>query len=155
MKVSTWMWVIGIILIIGGLMYWSANSVPSDDELLNYTLKEHTNLALHIHSILQIEILGNVTTLPHNIGISDGGMHVIHTHDELNKIHIEGPYVHQFYLRDFFTIWGKKFNESCIFEYCVDDKHTLKMYVNGVETHQFGNTPLYDNQMIRIVYAKK
>lgn len=132
-----------------------AGDIPSESELLNYTFKEHTNLELHIHTYLEIEILGEKQTIPANVGISVEGMRVIHTHDDSGKIHTESPLVHQFYLTDFFAVWRKRFDNNCILDNCVDENHTLRVYVNGNESNLFGDVPLRDNDRIRIVYAVK
>ena len=155
MRKFVWVWIIVAFMLIAGFAYWKYSYPLSQGDLLNYVMKEHTNLALHIHTTLQIEILGENYTLPENIGVSEYGMRVIHTHKEPNILHIESPYAHQFYLRDFFKIFGRIFNETCIFDSCVNSKNELRLYVNGVETHQFENTPLYDGQTIEIVYTEK
>ncbi len=116
---------------------------------------EHKNLAFHIHMTLEIYILGKKKIIPKNTGISRGCMHVIHTHDKTGELHIESPYYHRFYLKDFFTIWGKTFNRNCIFRYCVDENHILSFFVNGFENDEYENLPLRDGDVIRIVYDKK
>lgn len=130
-------------------------------KLLATNLKDHTNLALHIHPVLEIELLGNKETIPANIGITGaeeiggGGMRVAHTHDATGTLHIETPYPAQLYLKDFFYIWNKTFSPTCIFEYCSDDKHELKMFVNGKENELYENLPLQDKDAILIQYVAK
>ena len=126
-----------------------------DNEILNINLAEHKNLALHIHPILEIEILGEKQTIPANIGISSAGMKVVHTHDTTGTIHVETPYPTQLHLRDFFTIWNKMFNSTCIFENCKDESHELLMFVDGEENTEFENLPLQDKQQIKIGYIEK
>lgn len=127
---------------------------PDQENIMDVNLKEHKNIALHIHPLLSIEILGQTFTVPANIGISAKGMRVIHTHDATGKLHIESPYHHQFYLDDFFAIWGKNLNSSCIFDYCGDKEHKLTFYVNGVQNEQKDGMPLKDGDEIKIVYEK-
>lgn len=123
-----------------------------DENIFEVNLREHKNLAMHIHPFLEIEINGQKYTIPANIGISAKGMQVIHTHDATGKLHIESPYQYQFYLKDFFTIWGKSLNSSCIFEYCEDSRHNLTFYVDGAVSAQRESIPLKDGEMIKIVY---
>jgi hypothetical protein len=130
-----------------------SNAAESDD-ILAICIR-HKNVAFHIHTVLEIYILGKKQIIPKNAGIPRGCMHVIHTHDKTGELHIESPYYHQFHLKDFFTIWGKTFNRNCIFEYCVDGNHTLSFYVNGVENGEYENLPLRDGDAIRIVYSEK
>lgn len=130
-----------------------ASNNPED--ILKVNLREHKNLALHIHPFLEIEINGIRHVIPANVGISETGMRVIHTHDDSGKLHIESPYAHQFYLKDFFTIWGKNLNATCIFENCAGQNHTLQFFVNGAESMEKENIPLMDGDRIKIVYKEK
>ena len=68
---------------------------------------EEKTVALHIHPFLKIEILGEKQVISTDIGVSEKGMRVIHTHDTTGKLHIEAPYPHKFYLRDFFYYLGQ------------------------------------------------
>lgn len=140
-----------MVLFVVFIVYLSIGS-PSTENILEYNLKAHTNLAMHIHPWIEIEIEGEKIDIPANIGISDRGMRVIHTHDGSGELHIESPYEHQFYLRDFFTIWGKSFNSKCILDYCVDEDHDIVMIVNGLQSSEFENLPLRDQDKIKIVF---
>ena len=147
--------VVSIILVASIFFFMRIYSQPKEESIMDVNLREHKNLALHIHPILEIQVLEQQFTIPANIGISAKGMRVIHTHDSTGKLHIESPYPHQFYLDDFFTIWGKKLNSSCIFEYCEDQSHELTFYVNGVKSNEKENIPLKDEEQIKIVYSKR
>ncbi|HSB46615.1 MAG TPA: hypothetical protein VLD37_01275 [Candidatus Bilamarchaeum sp.] len=128
-------------------------TVPEGTDLLNYRYTEDTRLQLHIHPWLEIWIDGKNESIPANIGIDGGGIRVIHTHDETGKIHVESPWPHEFYLKDFFYIWGKRFDSECIFEFCTDANHTLDVYVDGARSGLYGDIPLEDGQKIKIVYS--
>jgi len=81
---------IGIIfVVILGLFYWSSQRGPQN--ILDYNLREHKNLALHIHPNLEIEILGEPYPIPANLGVSERGMSVIHTHKDDGNLHTESP----------------------------------------------------------------
>ncbi len=144
-----------IILLVVFLLLVSGCASNKPEDLLNLNLREHKNLALHIHPFLEIEIAGQKQIIPPNVGISEAGMRVIHTHDDIGKLHIESPYPHQFYLKDFFSIWGKNFNSTCIFDECADQNHTLQFFVNGIESMEKENIPLRDGNRIKIVYREK
>ena len=135
------------------LLLVSCQTQPKDPLELN--LKDHNNMAQHIHPTLEIEILGENQVIPSDIGISNNLMRVIHTHGTDGKLHIESPFPHQFYLGDFFTIWGKTFNRECIFEHCVDGEHELLMLVDGQPSDLYEGLPLKDGQQIKILYRKK
>ena len=146
---------LGIAIIMIFLIGYFGFRNTGEENILNINLQEHRNLALHIHQEIEIEILGQKQTIPANIGVSNSGMRVIHTHDSTGKIHIESPYQYQFYLRDFFTVWNKNFNSNCIFEYCVDNKHELLFFVNNEINNEYENLPLNDEDMIKIIYKEK
>ena len=136
------------------LILLAACSGPDAESLLNFNLKEHKNLAMHIHPKVEISILGQIYPIPANIGVSENSMRVIHTHDSTGALHVEGPYVVDFYLRDFFTIWEKRFTEDCIFEYCVDANHELLFYVNGEQNDLYADMVLRDGDVLSIVYRE-
>ena len=146
MKRTIFLGIIALVIILGGC------NTPTHEELLQLNLKDHEEMALHIHPSLEIEILGEKQPLPDHIGITQTGMRVIHTHGTDGKLHVESPYPAEFYLKDFFAIWDKTFNEKQLFLYTTDDKHTLKVYVNEKEDNRFGNIPLKDGDKIKIVY---
>lgn len=153
MKHKIWPYfVIGVIVLSVALAFL-ANSEPRD--ILEVNLRTHTNLALHIHPNLEIEILGERQTIPVNIGISEKGMRVIHTHDSSGELHIESPSQHLFYLDNFFTIWGQQYSSECIRNRCNDEVYKWSIFVNGVEQDDFENIPLFDNDRIRMVYDKR
>jgi hypothetical protein len=131
----------------------SQSKDPKDP--LDINLKEHKNVALHIHPTLEIEILGQRQSIPANIGITNAGMRIVHTHDSSGKLHVESPKPIPVYLGNFFTIWGKDFSRDCIFDKCVDEDHTLEMFVNGAENSQFDALLMQDGDQIKIVYSEK
>lgn len=115
-------------------------------------LKEHTQSKLHIHTDLEIIINGKKQEIPTNIGVIPEGMRPVHTHDFSGHIHIEGPCVRDFTLGDFFNIWEKQFNNKCIFDNCVTNNESLKMYVDSKENFEFENLIFIDGQKIVIEY---
>lgn len=130
-------------------------SCSTKTDLLQINVLDHSNLALHIHPTLAIEILGERWAFPANIGITDKKLRVVHTHESDGVLHVESPVPHQFVLGDFFTIWGKTLTSKCVFEYCVDDVHVLEMFVNGEKSDLYENLPLRDKDQIKIIYRKK
>ena len=82
-------------------------------------------------------------------------MKVVHTHDNTGGLHIETPYPAELHLKDFFAIWGKAFNSTCIFDYCIDDKHELEFTVNSDPNNEYENLAFQDRDAIRIIYSEK
>lgn len=128
-------------------------TMPSNANILDLNFTDATVLRLHIHPYLEIWVLGKNQSIPADIGISAQGQRIIHTHDDTGKIHVESPWNTRFYLKDFFYVWGKRFDRQCVFDYCADKDHTLKVYVNGTESQLYGDLPLEDGETIKIVYS--
>ncbi len=61
----------------------------------------------HIHPTLKISVDGVDEVIPAQVGIKDGCMSPLHTHDTSGKIHVESPEARDFTLGDFFAVWGK------------------------------------------------
>jgi cytochrome c oxidase subunit 2 len=55
----------------------------------------------------------------------------------------------------FFELWNKEFNESCIFNFCTNETHEMKMYVNGNEAFDYENYVMQPEDKILIKYAQK
>ena len=152
-------WTIALLVGVGLLYYVISLSVHNTQDCQTTPATEmdigsHSNLALHIHQQLSITINGEAVDIPANIGIETDIMRPIHTHDASGKIHVEGTCERDFTLQELFAVWGKTFNSSCIMDSCVDDTHTLKMYVNGVESLQYETLVLKDEDSIEIVYEE-
>jgi hypothetical protein len=146
---------VGILLVVAIALFFLNRGNQAEQNVMDINLREHANLALHIHPKVTITINGENYPIPANIGISSAGMRVIHTHEDDGTLHIESPYPHQFYLEDFFTIWSERFTDSCIMEYCEEGNNSLTVYVNGEISDLKGLTPFYDRDDIRIVYGPR
>jgi hypothetical protein len=147
-----------ILIIVAAILVFSGvylfNSDSQNVPVTEINIISHSNAVLHIYSNLEILINEEKFLIPANIGISQGVMRPIHTHDSSGEIHIEGPYARDFTLGEFFQIWGKNFNSSCIFEYCTQNGKAgeLKMFVNGQENLKFENYVMRDGDKIIIKY---
>ncbi len=131
---------------------------PTPEPNVNITpgIQNTTNsTAIHWHTNLTIKINGTFYEIPHNIGIVGGETNSVHTHDEHGIIHMEitEPTEENIKLGYFFSVWGKKFDDRCIFEYCNSENKTVKMLVNGQENTKFGNYTMADGDSISIEYG--
>jgi len=146
----------GLILGMLSMVMLQACAQASEDnpDMLAINLMDYKTLAFHMHPHLEIEILGEQYVIPANIGASRQAIRVIHTHEPDGTLHVESPYPHQFVLADFFTIWGERFDKTCIFNYCIDEEHELLVFVNGGQSDLYENTPLREDDEIKIVYRK-
>ena len=109
----------------------------------------------HIHPHLEIVINGQKQEIPTDIGIVDGCMSSIHTHDSTGKIHVESPEQRDFNLDDFFFIWGKAFSKDQILDAKADQTHVILITINGKESQDYEKTILRDNDQIVISYQEK
>jgi len=142
-----WILLIVVVVLIGFFIYGNSKA-----DILDYRLGSHTNIASHIHPALEIDFLGDKVTIPGQTGIDSRGMRVIHTHDSTGKLHVEAPRPHQFYLKDFFTIWGRNFNSTCLLGECIDSEYAIEVTVNGFPSELYEDTPLRDADKIKISY---
>jgi hypothetical protein len=142
----------GILFFLVFLVSLGGCSSKSNDPL-DINLREHADVALHIHAQLDLEVNGVQHHIPANVGISSTGMRIIHTHDDTGKLHIEAPRSMPVYLGYFFEIWGKEFNNKCVLDFCSEEDN-LKMYVNGNVNHDFENYLIKDNDLILITNDK-
>ena len=120
--------------------------------------------ALHTHQHADIFIHGKQINLPKYIGVNDidGFISPIHTHDDINIIHVESPTIQTFTLGQFFDIWGLFFNDKCIGGYCTDSNSNsnvnsdskLQVFINGKEiTSDLRNIKLTAYEEIVITYG--
>jgi len=127
----------------------------AQQSLLDQNIKGHSQVAMHIHPLLEIKINGEQYPIPAHTGVSMEGMRMIHTHDGSGKLHVEPPIPHEFVLGDFFYVWGKNFNDSCIFDFCTNGSHEMRVMVRGQQVENPSDWVLKDHEQIRIVYAER
>lgn len=109
---------------------------------------------LHFHPHLVILLEGKQEIIPADIGIDEHCHRILHTHDKSGTIHIEPNVADTFYLGDFFSVWGKTFNQNQILDKKVDSNHRILMTVNGAVNREYENLVLAEGQEIRIEYQK-
>ncbi len=120
----------------------------------------HSDSINHYHPWLYITINGNAVNIPTDVGVTEECMYAIHTHSTDGKLHVEIPTSNPMKIKvsDFFTVWGKEFNQFQILDYTVDDEHEIVMtvyptkedYINGTngeistdfEKHVFSSVDL-------------
>jgi hypothetical protein len=117
---------------------------------------EHFNY--HYHAHLDIFVDGFSYLIPAGIGIKPPDcIYWLHTHDTSGIIHIESPENKTFTLGQFFDIWGKKFNNSLLFDFKIDNStdRTLSVYVNGsaINGTSYRDLPLVNHEDISVVYG--
>jgi hypothetical protein len=106
----------------------------------------------HIHPNLTITINGQKQEVPQGIGIENNCLHPLHTHDNTGKIHVESPEPRDYTLGDFFSVWGKAFDQTHILDKTADATHRIRMTVNGKDSTEYGSLVLKDLDDIQIYY---
>jgi hypothetical protein len=119
---------------------------------------EAEGTVLHTHEHLDIFIGREHVPVPAGVGINEAERFIapIHTHDPTGVLHVESDVVRVFTLGQFFDIWGVRLTASCLGGYCVDDQHTLRVFVNGLDLPGDPRSiELESHQEIAIVYTEK
>lgn len=150
--------IIAIVVIVIAFVSWKgwhATAPVATDEKTSreVALECTTDMAtrFHIHPMLSIVINGEQVVVPANIGITNGCMHPLHTHDTTGKLHVESLVQRDFTLGDFFTVWEKPFDSTHILDFTGE----VSVTVNGVKVDTYENTILHDGDEIIIVAGKK
>ncbi len=157
----SWWWVlcVGILtlIILSSLIFWTYKNSPSSKTNRQLALTCTTDMAtqFHIHTNLEIIINGQKQEIPTDVGINNGCMNSLHTHDNSGKIHIESPEKRDFNLSDFFAVWNKTYNKNQILDYRADQNHIIWQTVNGNIVQDYENTVFRDEDKIIINYETK
>ena len=146
--------IIIVVIVVVALFVFIILRPPKTNREVALTCTSDMATQFHIHPNLEIIINGQKYEIPTDIGIVSGCMNALHTHDNSGKIHVESPEKRDFNLSDFFAVWNKTYSKNQIFDYKVDDKHTIRETVNGKETQDYENTILKDNDQIIIYYEE-
>lgn len=144
-------WGIGLVILVGiialGYRYFTSLPEIKEEDIIS-------RKGIHWHPELSIYTKDEKQEISANIGI--GAAHQpVHTHDTTGTLHLE---IKGLVLKDdtklgrFFEIWGKRFDSSCIFEFCNGEEGTVKMFVNGKENTEFSNYLMNDKDSIEIKY---
>jgi hypothetical protein len=135
---------------------------PESEENTDWSkecLASHSNLEMHIHPTLVIQIENDSYIVGANTGIDTEicveSMHIIHTHDDSGKLHVETPEVTDIKLSIFFEIWQVPFNENRILDYQVNSTHELIMKIDGEVSTEWGDHIFVDGESILIHYQKR
>ncbi len=110
--------------------------------------------AFHVHPTLQIVVNGETVPLPPNIGIRQGCMTVLHTHEPDGTIHVESPEKRDFTLADFFAVWEQPFSKDEVLTFKIDATHHITITIDGQEVDSYENTILRDGEKIVITYGE-
>jgi len=130
----------------------------------------HSDPINHFHPYLILIIDGEQQTLPEGVGIEQGCMHVIHTHDSSGRLHVEYPAAAQYDglpIGLFMHFFEMQFDSCTLGEHSVDELHELNMTIyddaehfsagDGVDSEAFENyllSPERDGEVILLRYGE-
>jgi hypothetical protein len=141
-------WTIAVLaLLLLGFGWWQGASPQGDAEIISRE-------GIHWHPQLEIYVRGEKVEIPEGIGLI-GAHSPMHTHDDLPLIHMEFSGVvrkDDTRLGNFFTLWGKSFNATQLFDYRNGSEGTVRMFVNGQESSEFEQYHMRDGDRIEIRY---
>ena len=82
-------------------------------------------------------------------------MHVVHTHDNTSKLHIETHDLMDVTVDVFFRIWGMPFDSTRLDRYHVNETQELVMEVDGVVSDEWGDHVFRDGEQIEIIHRER
>ena len=117
-----------------------SNETLDDDEptpLAEQCLGGHSNLAMHIHPWIKLTVRGTEIPIPNNMGIDTpvcpNAMHLLHTHDDTGKLHIETYEPITVNLSLFFAVWNISESGDSTFDQLFHDLENVTITVDGVQ----------------------
>ena len=116
-----------------GATPWPANTAGLRDRLraLGLPALGREGTALHIHQHLDVLVHGRRVAVPAGIGIGQGFISPLHTHDASGVVHVESSDVRTFTLGELFGVWGVRLTRRCLGGYCASGADRLRVYVDG------------------------
>lgn len=141
-------------LSLGGLFSAPTIQPAQNKQGIIECIESHQIAALHIHPVIKIFIDGEPVPIPADVGIEEGCMREVHTHDDTGTIHVESADVKkEFPLAAFFFVWGKPFNRNQILDKIIDQNRIILMTVNGKPSLEYEGLLLEAGQEIVIQYT--
>jgi len=136
---------------------WPANQDRLEERLaaLGLPALAQEGLELHIHAHLDVFVSGKRVRVPAGIGIGDGFISQLHTHDASGIIHVESPTVRPFTLGQFVGVWGVRFRSHCLGGYCAAGNKLLHVYANGRLVANPARLPISSHEEIVVAFGTK
>lgn len=114
---------------------WPNNTDKLGDRLdaIGLPRLETEGTVLHIHQHLDVYVDGKAVEIPQGIGIPNPETYisVIHTHTSDGVLHVESPTQQDYFLGQFFDIWGLKFDSSNLGGNSATGDKKVQVFVNG------------------------
>jgi hypothetical protein len=108
---------------------WPAETGRLRARLVAIGVPARAGTTLHTHQHLDVFVNGQRVNVPAGIGIGEGFISPLHTHDASGVIHVESTTVRSYSLAEFFAVWGVRLTNTCLGDECGEGK--LHFFVNG------------------------
>ena len=138
---------------------WSNNLAEANGRLAMLDLPGLSELVLHHHTDLYIDIDGQPVTIPASIGYDPQGnpavLSPLHTHDTSGTVHIESDDANfQPVLGQFMDVWGVYFTDQCLGDQCASGDTKIRAFVDGQEwPGDPTQIPLNDHEVIVLTFG--
>ena len=123
------------------ITYALISAVPQDQVQSNWAAR------------IDIVIDNQLYPIPSGIGISgDNVTAKLFTTAANNIVYKKGT--EDVTVGDFFSIWGKNFNQTCVLDYCNSPSASMRMYVNNAENFEYELYKIKSGDYILIDYRQ-
>jgi hypothetical protein len=106
---------------------------------------------LHTHQHLDVLVNGKRVIVPAGIGIGEGLISPLQTHDASGVIHVESTTVRSYSLAEFFAVWGVRLTNTCLAGECGEGK--LHFFVDGKPATDPNRIVLTHHQEIAVAFG--
>jgi hypothetical protein len=146
MKRSTKKQILSLLILVAFLgssvTYAVISAVPTDNSV-------QSNWAARIDIVVDNQLY----PIPAGIGIYSNNttakLFTTNANDIIYKTGSESVTV-----REFFSIWNKTFNSTCVLDYCNSANASMRMYVNNAENFQYDSYAIKSGDYILIDYRQ-
>jgi hypothetical protein len=106
---------------------------------------------LHTHQHLDVFVNGKRVIVPAGIGIGEGLISPLHTHDASGVMHVESTTVRSYSLAEFFAVWGVRLTTACLAGECGQGK--IHFFVDGKPATDPNRIVLTHHQEIAVAFG--
>jgi len=130
---------------------WPAEIAQLRARLDALGLPARSGTSLHTHQHLDVFVDGERVIVPAGIGIGDGFISPLHTHDASGVIHVESTTIRSYSLAEFFAVWGVRLTGACLADEC--GKGKLHSFVDGKPAADPNRVVLTQHQEIAVAFG--
>jgi hypothetical protein len=136
----------------GGPPPWPAEIAQLRTRLDAIGLPARSGTSLHTHQHLDVFVDGKRVVVPAGIGIGDGFISPLHTHDASGVLHVESTTIRSYSLAEFFAVWGVRLTRACLADECGRGK--VHLFVDGKPAADPNRVVLTQHQEIAVAFGQ-